>query len=300
MSKFRFKAIVGLVIFLCLVWVPLAYAQGESGLQLHSPGQQGAKPLDFVSITLADGSNVQNASDISLTPKFKLHFDKNVVNSLVWVGNSQCFSLISGNNENVPVNVTKVDDTVDFSQRQDIFIQPVNSLSSGTAYYLKVSPALLAKNGVSTLGGTTNGQGLTIAFKTGGAAVVQSSQSVGSAKTQPADGSTQTVDENISRDNTGSSTNAANLTASGKSANPGQQDSKDGKDQSTAGKSNGSKQANSGGATKDTGMNSAAASGTARKSSGNLAGWITTIGIILVAGWVGFEIYNRRKKGKSI
>lgn len=151
------------------IFAPIAFAEGQGGEQANSPGVPGQKPLSFVSVTLADGKNVQNAADIPLKPKFNLHFDKNVVNSLFWQNNSQCFTLTSSNNENIPITVSKIDDTINFSKRQFIFVEPNDSLKPGTTYQLKVSPKLQAKNGYSTLGGTTNGQGITITFKTQGA-----------------------------------------------------------------------------------------------------------------------------------
>lgn len=165
--------LITLCMFFGTVFASTAKATG-AGDQSNSPGTQGQKPLSFVGITLvAGGENVANATDIPLNPKFSLLFDKNVANSLFWENNYKCFSLTSVNNEKIAINVTKVDDTIDISQRQNIYVQPVSSLKPGTTYYLFISPNLRAKNGVSTLGGTTNGQGVTITFKTAGKAIQQ-------------------------------------------------------------------------------------------------------------------------------
>jgi hypothetical protein len=161
-----------LLIMTCLANASVVFAAG-AGNQSGTPGVQGQKPLAYLGTVLVDGEKVDNATDIPLSPKFKMEFDKNVVNSLFWTNNSQCFSMKSSNNEAIPLSVTKVDDTVDFAQRQLIFAQPVSPLKPGTSYKLIISPKLEAKNGVAILGGTTNGQGVTVAFKTKGVATQQ-------------------------------------------------------------------------------------------------------------------------------
>lgn len=158
-----------LIIALLLALSPAQLAGAEGG-QSSSPGAPGQKPLSLVNASLTDGGDIQNAANVPLQPKFKIVFDKNVVNSTVWNNNRQCFSLSSTDQPNIPITVTKVDDTIDFSQRQNIYIQPVSPLSPGTTYQLVISPNLQAKNAFSTLGGTTGGQGITLAFKTAGAA----------------------------------------------------------------------------------------------------------------------------------
>ena len=77
---------------------------------LRKWGQKGQKPLNLVSVTLANGDNVENADAVPTDPQFILQFDKNVVDSLMWEDNSKCISLISQDNENIPVRVTKGDD----------------------------------------------------------------------------------------------------------------------------------------------------------------------------------------------
>lgn len=132
----------------------------------YAAGQGDIKPLSYVSCTLDDGSRVDNASRITLQPKFTLLFDKNVVDMLVWENNRKCISLSADGNANVAIDVSKIDDTVDFDHRQQIFVTPSNALKPDTTYHIYISPNLTAKNGVATLGGTTGGQGITITFKT--------------------------------------------------------------------------------------------------------------------------------------
>lgn len=155
-----------ILVLVFFVYIPTALAQGE---QSNSPGEPGKKPLKFVGVTLKDsGAKLDGASNIPTSPEFKLEFDKNVVNMLVWENNRKCFSLSTKDGEDIPVNVTKIDDTVSSSDRHYIFIKPVNPLEPNTAYVLKVAPELLAKNQNSTLGGTTDGKGVAIYFRTEG------------------------------------------------------------------------------------------------------------------------------------
>jgi len=132
-----------------------------AGAGKETPGVPGKKPLHFISIT-EDGREVQGSSNIPVRPKFTVRFDKNVVNSAVWENNVKSFSLVSQRNENVPLNVTKLDDTIDFSQRQYIFIEPVNPLAPGATYRLRISPGLMSKTG------ETLGQAVTVTFRTAG------------------------------------------------------------------------------------------------------------------------------------
>lgn len=163
-----------LFLFIFLLSVPLIFSYpvcAQGGERSDSPGIPGQKPLSFTSISLMDGGKVQDADDVPIEPEFKLQFDKNVVNSTIWEINRNCFSLFTESGENLPVRVNKIDDSIDFTQRHIIFVKPAEPLSPGTSYSLKISPDLKAKNGVSVLGGTTAGQGVTISFKTAGEAV---------------------------------------------------------------------------------------------------------------------------------
>ena len=138
------------------------YAEGGNG---SGSSTNTSKPLNYVSCTLEDGSSINVEEGITTEPKFKIQFDKNVVGMLVWENNSKCFTMTDGNSS-IPIVVSKIDDTVDFDNRQVIFLKPSSVLQPGKTYYINVSPKLIAKNGQSTLGDTTNGNGVTISFKT--------------------------------------------------------------------------------------------------------------------------------------
>ena len=148
-GKWKLISLGLLVMMLCL---PGSFAQAARG------------PLHVVSVTLTDGAPVEDAADIPVEPQFKVYFDKNVVSGSIWKVNRTCFSLVSADQENIPVSASKIDD---FAHRQIIFVQPVNPLKPGMAYTLQISPALTAKNGTK-LGGATGGEGVFVAFQTQG------------------------------------------------------------------------------------------------------------------------------------
>lgn len=273
-------------ILLQLFYAASVYAQG--GDRSSSPGIPGQKPLSFISISLADGGKVQGAADIPAEPEFKLEFDKNVVNSTVWENNRKCFSLISQDNVNFPVSVTKVDDTIDFSQRNNVFVRPAGPLSPGTTYYLNISPDLRAKNGVSTLGGTTSDQGVTISFKTKGEPV---SQSPSQSATQLGQSGGQNTRP---QQPAGESGQSSSITA-----DPGGQDNKP-SEVAAAGRQQ---------AEPDTGGESAAHSTPLQEPVGpehpgsagkklNYTSLMTVLALILVIGWITVELILKRRKGR--
>lgn len=179
---------------LTILFVPAVFAQAGDA-------DAGQKPFNFISATFNGTTNLQGATNVILNPQIVMEFDKNLVDDAVWINNKNGFSLQSEDNENVPINVTRVDPKVDFNQRQKIFIQPIQALKAGTTYYLKASPNLLAKNGNSTLGATTAGQGITISFKT-----------MGQAAPKPVDTSEQGTTDSTAT-NTTTNTTTTNSTA---------------------------------------------------------------------------------------
>jgi Bacterial Ig-like domain len=272
-SKLKLKLISALCIILFMLAASLAYAQG--GGQASSPGTPGQKPLNLIAMTVAGGGNVQNATDITTEPQFVLEFDKNVVNGLIWGNNSKCFSLTSTDNTEIPISVTKVDDTIDVTKRQNIFVQPVNPLSPGTAYYFKISPELKAKNGV-TLGGM-KGEGVSITFRTRGETTVQLSQS---------------ANESASQGHSGSPATSANIVTSKDLNSKDQQLTAKTQEQSqvtTDGERNGKMPVATDKSTQDLDPK-------LKETQGNLANWKTPIGVFLIAGWIVMEILIKRKK----
>lgn len=151
------------VYVLTMLFTPFVFAAS-------SDADAGRKELNFLTATY-NGINLENAVGVPLIPEIVVEFDKDVVNAAVWNNNKNCFKLQSERNEKVKINVTIVNDTADYNQKTKVFIEPAQPLKSGTTYNLKVSPNLRAKNGNSTLSGTTGGAGVTITFKTIGQTV---------------------------------------------------------------------------------------------------------------------------------
>lgn len=287
-----FKKYLGIFIALFMLFgitIP-STAIAAGGEQSSSPGVSGQKPLSFTGITLVDGGkNVANATDIPLTPKFKLQFDKNVVNSLFWENNSKCFSMISGSNENIPINVTKVDDTIDFAQRQNIFVQPMNPLQPGTTYRLIISPELKAKNKVAILGGTTNGQGVTIAFKTSGEAVQQAPSATVTSTPQPVTNAGTPTPVPTPTPNTENSSNGK--TTSPSTVNP----SSTADTNQPSGLSDIQNQGKESAATTPSSVSQS--SNEPMKGGGiSSENWISIIGAVLIVAWIVVEIIARKKR----
>lgn len=305
-KKFSKICLGGLMMLLILLSGTAAFAEG--GGRSDTPGIPGQKPLSLISVTLADGgSNVQGAANIPLKPKFMFVFDKNVVNSLVWVKNSSCFKLVSQDNKDVPVSVTKVDDTIDFSQRQNVFVEPVNPLKPGTTYNLIVLPELMAKNGVSTLGGTTGGKGVTSTFKTAGEAPKASVQPP--AQNTPTPTVKKQVQQSVQKP-------VVNLTETPKTSDQASAESQD----KTGVKSTAEQAANAGAQniqpTEDTSRqqqdsqpvskSSGTASGaeektdqrptSSQKQTVDYSKWLTPAAVLLIVAWIGVEIFVKRRK----
>lgn len=129
----------------------------------NEPGIPGEKPLHVVDVTW-DGKGKKGLTVIPIKPTITVEFDKNVVSDAVWENNRKSITFFSSK-KNIPIYVTRIRDTVDFSMRNKIFIQPVNPLSPGTVYTLKISPNLKSKAGV-TLGSSTGGYGYSIDLRT--------------------------------------------------------------------------------------------------------------------------------------
>jgi hypothetical protein len=260
-----YKLILGLLALICMFMLsaPQYSVADTSGMQTGTPGAYGVKPLHFVSITLVDGGgNVVNSTTVPLNPRFKLLFDKNIVDDGVWGINSRCFQLYDQNNQETPVRVTRINDTVDFSQRQAVFVQPTRPLNPGAAYRLKVSPKLLARNDISVLSGTTGGQGVTISFAT---VAAQSAAQPAQAAMPATQNAAPTMPQAV--------TPSPKPTPSGKQQLPGQP----GALFAVAGPQAGS-----------------------QETTGNPAlDWLTALTVALIAGWGAVEIVLLRKKKKA-
>ncbi|MDD3653885.1 MAG: LysM peptidoglycan-binding domain-containing protein [Desulfotomaculaceae bacterium] len=156
-----------------VITIPEAPAQpvapeipGKPPAEPVEPGIAGEKPLRFISAR-ENTKELQGAIDVPLSPQITLRFDKNVISDNVWQNNQNSITLSSAQKANVPLNFSRVPETVDFSQRVNIFLTPVQLLRPNTSYNLNISPRLRSKAG-ETLAETTGGKGVTINFRTRG------------------------------------------------------------------------------------------------------------------------------------
>lgn len=99
-------------------------------------------PLHFVSSTPRNGATNVSTSLRTIT----LRFDKNVVNDAVWAHNKTQIRMFRGSTR-IAITVTRIPDTVDFSQRRNIFVHPVAALQPFTAYRVVILPGMESKAG---------------------------------------------------------------------------------------------------------------------------------------------------------
>ena len=121
----------------------------------------GARPLNFVRSVPARGSTIVSPSIRAIT----LFFDKNVVNNSVWTNNRSQIRMFRGTTR-VAIRVTRILDTVDFSQRRKIFVHPVNRLRANTRYTIVIGRNLRSK------AGETLGQTVRVSFTTGPTGII--------------------------------------------------------------------------------------------------------------------------------
>ena len=151
--KTRVPVFIILAVLACLFMFQPAIAGEGDG----SGGGQGV-PLGLASSSPADGQ-----TDVALTGEIKLTFNKNVINLTLRENNKKCFSLSTASGLKVPIEVIMADDQLYPEEKRNITIKSSQPLQPGTAYILKISPALQAKNGTSL------GHEVTVNFVTVGA-----------------------------------------------------------------------------------------------------------------------------------
>lgn len=94
------------------------------------------------------GASVSGSGSVPLNPTIKLCFSHNVVDDAVFSNNQQNITMQTVIGMNVPVNVSRIDPTVNFNERQNLFVAPVSPLASGTTYKIIIGSGLTAKNGL--------------------------------------------------------------------------------------------------------------------------------------------------------
>lgn len=113
--------------------------------------------VNFVAVYLKGGGEVQAGAEIHTDSQFIVRFDKNVISEETWEENSQCFSLVSADEENVPVVINTL---AGIYQPLVLCVQPEKSLQPDTVYYLIISTKLRDNNGA------TLGEEKSLAFRT--------------------------------------------------------------------------------------------------------------------------------------
>ncbi len=158
--KSRIISLILLLVFSCVLMAAPALAADGTG-----DGSGGGKsiPLGLDSSAPADGDK-----DVSLSGDIKLTFNKNVIYLGIREANKTCFSLVAADGSKVPVEVIMADDQTPegFELRREISIHPLQELQPGTAYTVKISPELQAKNGISL------GHEVTVSFVTEGTGAI--------------------------------------------------------------------------------------------------------------------------------
>jgi len=136
-KKSRLLTAIILVVISCiLIAMPVLAGQGNG-----SGGGQD-EPLNLVSSTPTTGD-----MNFPINGEIKLSFNKNVVNLAVKDSNKACFGLYNPDGSKLPIEVIMPDDQINPEQNQNVTLKPLQELRNGTAYVIKISPQLQAKNG---------------------------------------------------------------------------------------------------------------------------------------------------------
>ncbi len=129
--KKKILSAISLVTLVCLLATSGFAANGE--------------PLTLESSNPENGA-VDVATDLE---EIELMFSKNVVNMAVAENNKTCVAFTDGDGNAIPFELVMADDQVDREKRDYLYIRPVEALSEGTAYIVKISEELTSKSGTS-------------------------------------------------------------------------------------------------------------------------------------------------------
>lgn len=145
MNNDRKKSRLGITIILVIITsllmaMPVLAGQGNGS---GSGGGQ-SEPLNLVSSTPTDGQK-----NFPINGEVKLSFNKNVVNLAVKDSNKACFGIYNPDGSKLAIEVIMPDDQINPEQNQNVTLKPLQELRNGTAYVVKISPQLQAKNGTS-------------------------------------------------------------------------------------------------------------------------------------------------------
>ncbi len=134
------------------VTVGAAASTGGGGGGGQGPGGgDGVAPLNFLGAYLTStGESIEGSVTVPKDPEIKLVFDRGVVRDH-WDTNQQCITMRVQSGPGVSINVTRAANYLDDTEKRNIYLSPVNSLTSGTTYVITIS-ADLAANNDNTLG----------------------------------------------------------------------------------------------------------------------------------------------------
>lgn len=172
------KILLTVMIALLMCFVIACSVQAGEG---DGSGGGSTVPLGLASSTPANGQ-----TGVELQPLLKLTFNKNVINLAIRDANKKCFTLITSAGSMVPIEVIMADDQLYPEEKRNISVKPLQALQPGTAYTLKISPELTAKNGTSL------GHVVTLNFVTVGTPAASPT----APETQPDDSATASSAEN--------------------------------------------------------------------------------------------------------
>ena len=176
-QKLKMWPILVLAIIGCLLLMALPALAGEG---------DGSGGGSTVLLGLASSTPANGQTGVELQPLLKLTFNKNVINLAIRDANKKCFTLVTSAGSVVPIEVIMADDQLYPEEKRNISIKPLQALQPGTAYTLKISPELTAKNGTSL------GHVVTLNFVTEGTATAAPT----APETQPDDSATASTAEN--------------------------------------------------------------------------------------------------------
>ena len=146
----------GLLILMLLFMSGLTALAASDGSGTGTGDGGGTKPPTLESAYLATISNNTSTAGASLgsnmklstnPPTIRIKFATNVVDDTIWSNNKGCFSMRKVGST-VPITVSRIDSTINFAERNYIFIEPKEALSSGS-YTIQIDGGLKSKNGVS-------------------------------------------------------------------------------------------------------------------------------------------------------
>ncbi|MEN6461558.1 MAG: S-layer homology domain-containing protein [Syntrophomonas sp.] len=103
----------------------------------------------------------ENMSLANNPPTIRIEFATNIADNTVWNDNKNYVTLYDGDHKAVSSDVSRIDPTVTFAERNYIFVKPSAALQPGS-YTIVVDARLTSKNGISS------GQEQTVSFSVAG------------------------------------------------------------------------------------------------------------------------------------